>query len=167
MGYSSGSRSESEGGGKGADRPKVEGKRTQTSFGVEDQGDYLSPEEEPRCGQHSKLPGVIRKDLFYALTRPTLPPPPAKFETPLGLGAGAMCWGEGRSQWPTDSLGRAAGSVSLRGTGDTERSARIPVPSSAGDAKPPPLLLFCRLAHLPSQAHQEHCMQIWPRARAR
>lgn len=94
MGYSSGSRSESEVGGRGAERPKRRGEPNHR-LGVGDQRDYLFSEEARRFGQHSKPPRVIRKNLFCAVACPILPPPLAKFETWLGLEVGAMCWGRG------------------------------------------------------------------------
>lgn len=109
-----------------------------------------------RFGLHSPLPGAVGNSLFYALARLTLPPPPAKFEARLGLGVGAMCWGEGCSRWQTK---RDAGRVGLRGG---SRVASVPVPSRAGECKAPPICSSVGAGSLPPSIL--HCPFCTPSA---
>lgn len=99
-----------------------------------------------------------------ALAGPTLPPPPSKFDTWLGLGIGALCVGGGALSVANRELqGRAAGCAGLRRgpgegrldsypllQGDREAPATsaflrepvpYPLPSSTAPSPPPVLLL--------------------------
>lgn len=141
VGYSSGSRSESEGGGRGADRPKRRGE-PEHRLGVGGRRDYLFSEEARRFGWHSKPLRVIRKDLFCAVACPALPPPLAKFETWLGLEVGAVCWGKGTLSGLWRAGQRCGLCWSVRGA----PGYLFPL---QGGSKPQPLLLLSPAGALP------------------